>query len=130
MVPSAWPPELVPEGWELVERVVDRWRRDVEAQGRQFVIARVPRGNEVVDIPLAGQDTWAPRLHDYCARRGIALVDPTPYFVARVRAGETMYDNHFTTAGHRAFAEAFVGFFVARQAYRSDLSAPADTLSD
>lgn len=127
MAPSSWPPELVPEGWELIERVTDRWRHDVEGQGRQFVIMRVPRGNTFIDVLLEGQDTWAPRLHDYCARRGMALVDPTPYFIPRVRAGEKMYGNHFTPAGHRAFAESFVGFFLEHEAHAS--SAPASAPS-
>jgi hypothetical protein len=112
MAPSAWPPDLVEPGWELQERVMDRWRRDVEAQGRRFVILRVPRGESVVAEPLETQDTWAARLHAYCARRGVALVDPTPFFLARQNAGEKMYHDHFTPAGHRAFADAFVHFLV------------------
>jgi hypothetical protein len=113
MVPSAWPPELVDEGWTIVERVLDRWRRDVAAEGRAFVIMRVPR-EEVVAVPLAEQDSWAPRLTDYCTRNGIPLVDPTPLFVPRIAAGEKVYYDHFTALGHRLFAEAFVNYWLAR----------------
>ena len=97
----------------LVERVLDRWRREVAAQGRTFVIFRVPR-EEVVAVPLPEQDAWAPRLHEYCARRGIPLVDPTPYFVARMASGDAVYGDHFTALGHRLFADAFVDYWLQR----------------
>jgi hypothetical protein len=113
MAPSIWPPELVPKGWDLQVRVMDRWRREVEAQGRRFVVMHVPRGNEVLKTPITQQDSWAARLHAYCRARGIPLIDPTPIFVARMDAGETMYHHHFTPAGHRAFAEAFVNYLLA-----------------
>jgi len=106
----------VPTGWELQERVMDKWRSEVEAQGRKFVVLHVPRGNEVLHTPIAEQDTWASRLHAYCAARGMALVDPTPVFVARMDAGQAMYHNHFTPAGHRAFAEAFVNYLLKSSA--------------
>lgn len=113
MVPSTWPPELVDEGWTIVERILDRWHHDVAAQKRAFVVMRVPR-EEVVAIPLVGQDSWAPRLTDYCARTGIPLVDPTPLFVPRIAAGEKVYGDHFTALGHRLFADAFVSYWLAR----------------
>ena len=113
MPPSAWPPERVEVGWTTVERILDKWQREVAAQKRTFVILRVPR-EEVVSTPLAGQDSWAPRLHDYCARRGIPLVDPTPLFVPRIAAGEQVYFDHFTALGHRLFADAFVNYWLAR----------------
>jgi hypothetical protein len=113
MVPSAWPQELVEDAWTLVERILDRWTGEVASQGRAFVILRVPR-EEVIAEPLAGQDSWAPRLHDYCARRAIPLVDPTPLFVPRIAAGESIYYDHFTPLGNRVFGEAFVGYWLAR----------------
>lgn len=113
MVPSAWPQELVEDAWTLVERILDRWHREVAAQGRAFIILRVPREQEVA-VPLAEQDTWAPRLHDYCARRAIPLVDPTPLFIPRMAAGEAIYDDHYTSLGNRVSAEAFVDYFLAR----------------
>jgi hypothetical protein len=126
MAPSTWPPELVSQGWELVERVVDRWRSEVEGAGRRFVIYRVPREEEL-EKPLAEQDTWAPRLHDYCARRGIPLVDPTADLVAELHRGREVYYDHFTIDGHRAFAEAFVRFFLA-DVRAMGAPAPADSL--
>jgi hypothetical protein len=60
---------------------------------------------------LETQDSWAPRLHRYCARNGVPLIDPTPRFLDRLRIGERMYDDHFTPDGHRAFAAAIVAYF-------------------
>jgi hypothetical protein len=112
MAPSAWPPELVPKGWDLQERVMDKWSREVRADGRAFVVMHVPRGEEVLRIPFAQQDTWATHLQGYCASRHIPLVEPTPLFVAREDKGETMYYNHFTPEGHQAFAQSFVDYLV------------------
>jgi hypothetical protein len=112
MAPSVWPPELVPVGWDLQTRVMDRWRAEVEAQKRKFVVLEVPRGNDVLRTPIAEQDSWAEYLHAYCKDRGIPLVDPTPVFVARMDAGEKIYHHHFTPDGHRAFAQAFVDYVV------------------
>ncbi|HEU4364313.1 MAG TPA: hypothetical protein VFT13_02490 [Candidatus Krumholzibacteria bacterium] len=114
MAPSTWPDSLVAPGWELTERVLERWVRDVEKSGRQFVVIRVPR-EEVLLVPLAGQDSWSPRLHAYCARAGVALIDPTLYLAERQRAGHEVYYDHFTPQGHHAFAEAFVSFVMAAE---------------
>lgn len=113
MVPSAWPQNLVEDAWTLVERILDTWSRYVESSGREFVIMRVPR-EEVVAAPLEGQDSWAPRLHAYCGRRGIPLVDPTSGMVPHIKAGEKVYYDHFTPLGHRVFADAFVEYWLER----------------
>jgi hypothetical protein len=112
MATSAWPPELVPKGWDLQERVMDTWSRAVRAEGRTFVVMHVPRGEEVLRVPFAQEDTWATRLISYCETRHIPLIEPTPLFVAREDAGEKMYHNHFTPEGHRAFAQAFTDYLV------------------
>jgi len=113
MVPSAWPQELVEPAWTTVERILDKWSHEVLATQREFVVMRVPR-EEVVADPLRGQDSWAPRLHEYCARREIPLVDPTPLMLPRLRAGEKIYYDHFTPFGHRVFADAFIDYWLER----------------
>ena len=113
MVPSAWPQHLVEDGWTLVERILDTWSRSVTSTGREFIIIRVPR-EEVVTAPLEGQDSWAPRLHAYCARRNIPLIDPTPNMAPHMQRGEKIYYDHFTALGHRAFSDAFVAYWLDR----------------
>jgi len=112
MAPSAWPPELVPKGWDLQERVMDTWSGGVIHDKRKFVVMHVPRGEEVLGVPFAQQDTWATRLEAYCATRHLPLVEPTALFVKREAEGQKMYHNHFTPDGHRAFAEAFVEYLL------------------
>lgn len=112
MAPSSWPDSLVPVGEQLLERVLERWVRDVRRSGRAFVVLRVPREGVLLE-PLEGQDSWAPTLHGLCARLGVPLVDPTVYLAAREQAGEQMYYDHFTAAGHEAFAHAFSVFLLA-----------------
>lgn len=112
MVPSAWPDSLVTEAEVLVARVLGRWADEVARSGRGFYVMRVPR-EEVLAEPLAGQDSWAPFLHAFCAREGITLIDPTPYLTERARSGRPVYDDHFTPDGHHAFADAFASFMVA-----------------
>jgi hypothetical protein len=118
MAPSSWHSDsLVTAAWELEERVLGRWARDVQEEGRRFLVYRVPR-EEVLLEPLEGQDSWAPRLHEFCARSGIPLIDPTPYLAERARAGHEVYYDHFTSEGHRAFAESFVSFLLAAECGR------------
>ena len=112
MALSAWPEGMVGKGWELQQRVMDKWRRGVEHEGRRFVIMHVPRGEDVLRIPIAAQDTWASHLQAYCTARKVPYVEPASLFVAREDAGQTMYHNHFTPDGHRAFAESFVRYLV------------------
>ena len=91
---------------------MDKWSRAVKHDERQFVVMHVPRGEEVLRIPFAEQDTWATRLQAYCATRHIPLVEPTALFLKREDAGQKMYHNHFTPDGHRAFAESFVDYLL------------------
>jgi len=112
MALSAWPPDLIDTGWEIQTRVMDRWRREAEAQGRKFIIMNVPRGEEVLSVPLAERDSWASHLQAYCADRGIPLIEPTDIFLEREKTGEKMYHDHFTPEGHRAFADAFERYLI------------------
>jgi hypothetical protein len=115
MAPSSWRSDsLVTVAWELQERVLDRWAAEVLRHRQRFIVMRVPREAALLQ-PLDGQDTWAPRLHAYCARVGIPLIDPTPYLAERKRAGHKIYDDHFSPDGHQAFAAAFVSFLAAAE---------------
>lgn len=110
--PSSWQSDsLVIYGWELTSHIIDRWRRDVEAQGRQFMIVRVPR-RAMVLTPLKDQDAWAPRLHAHCTAEDIRLIDPSPIIAPRQAAGDEVFYDHFTALGHRLFADAIVGHFL------------------
>lgn len=109
-VPSSWPDSLRVQAMETAGRVLLKWRREVEAQGRDFAVVYVPREPEILK-PIESQDSWAPWLFDFCARQGITIIDPTAEFAAAIRDGKELYYDHFTKDGHRIMADVFVDFY-------------------
>jgi hypothetical protein len=105
--PSTWPPELVSYARTLGERIILRWRDDVEAAGRRFVIARIPRESQL-SRPVEEQDAWAPWLEEVCERNRIQLIDPTEAFRGAVASGRSPYGDHLTPLGHRLFAQTLL----------------------
>jgi hypothetical protein len=104
--PSTWGSDsLVAVAETLCGRVIERWRHEVETSGASFAIVRVPRESQL-QRPREEQDAWAPWLHRFCREQGILLVDPTDRFREAMGEGEVLYGDHFTPAGHRAFARA------------------------
>ena len=113
-VPSTWPSDSLRErAAELQGRVMERWKRDVTADGRRFAVlyARWGEWRE----PPQEQDSWWPWLSGFCAAHGIALIDPTPQLVARMDRGLEVHGDHYTSDGHEALAEAFLAHW-AREA--------------
>ncbi|MCK4773209.1 MAG: hypothetical protein KAT30_00435 [Candidatus Krumholzibacteria bacterium] len=55
-VPSSWPDSFRVQAREVTERVIVRWKRDVEATGRDFAIVYIPRDSEVTK-PIDSQDS-------------------------------------------------------------------------
>ncbi len=119
MAPSSWPSDsLVTAGWEVTERVIARWAQDLAAQQRGFTVIRVPRRN-MLQVPLEGQDSWAPRLHGFADRSGLHLLDPTPVMKPAMDRGEVVFFNHFTPLGHELFAEYLATGLALHLAERS-----------
>ncbi len=109
--PSAWKSDsLLSYGKILLTRVMDAWSSEVTAQNRKFIVMYVPKERHM-DKPIEDQDSWAMWLHDYCNGRGITLVDPSSVLVERRDQGEEVFYDHFTSAGHRAVADAFLELF-------------------
>lgn len=110
--PSTWRSDsLLTYGKTLAVRIMDKWRSDVVTSGREFVIIYVPK-ERLIHKPIDEQDSWAGWLHEYCNSRGITLVDPSRQLVSRRDGGEEVYYDHFTSAGHRAVADAFLERFL------------------
>lgn len=110
--PSIWPDSLRDYAAELGERIIARWAREVRAADARFVVAYVPRQDEIGKL-RADQDSWLLWLADVCDRHGIDLIDPTPEFRAKVEAGEAVYDDHFTPLGHWEFARVIARYFAS-----------------
>jgi hypothetical protein len=111
--PSSWPDSLREQSRVVTERVILRWKRDVESDGKRFVIVYLPRELELMK-PMEEQDSWAAWLFDVCERNEIEIIDPTPSFRAAAAQGEEIYYDHLTKEGHRVLAGAFVDEFRKR----------------
>lgn len=101
--PSLWPDSLRTAAAAVTERVIVEWNREVEKSGRRFLIAYIPR-TAAVKTPEVPADDWRAWLHDVCARDSIELVDPTDRLIQVQQSGRDVFFDHFTDAGHDAFA--------------------------
>jgi len=113
--PSTWPSDsLLAQAQALQGRVMERWMREVTAEGRRFAVLYARWGEW--RAPPDEEDSWAPWLRRFCAERGIALIDPTPQLVARMDGGLEVHYDHYTPHGHEALAEAFVAHLAGERA--------------
>lgn len=111
--PSLWPDSLRTQAAAVTERVIVEWNHDVQASGRTFLVAYIPR-TAAVKEPTAPADDWRSWLHDACSRNGIDLVDPTARLIRVQQSGRDVFFDHFTDAGHDAFAAELVAWFRDR----------------
>lgn len=113
------PNEFWTKAWKTTERIIERFRDDVEKDGRQFVIVIMPSRFEIhpeywevikKQHSFDGKvDLSFPRrqIMDIAARLHLKTIDLYP---AMKEAGkkERLYlrhDGHLTAAGHRVVAE-------------------------
>ena len=101
---STWPKEWADPARELAERVLRAWAREAENQGVALTILYVPRGEDHLRGKIASEDTWKPWLEQTCARLAIPLIDPTGALASEVDSGQSVYDDHWTPAGHQVVA--------------------------
>jgi hypothetical protein len=106
-VPSTWSDAYKLQAIELGEAVISRWFQETKLSGRRFAVLYIPRASEWKKDD-ARQDSWKCWLKTYCQKQGIDFIDPTSEFLVRDRLGKTIFEDHLSKDGHRAFAEAFV----------------------
>lgn len=111
--PSSWPDSLREQSKIVTERVIVRWKRDVEVGDRQFAIVYIPRETELMK-PVESQDSWANWLFDVCDRNDMDIIDPTQPFMEATQRGEELYYDHLTKEGHRVLAGVIVDYFLNR----------------
>jgi hypothetical protein len=105
-LPSTWPAPYAERAKSLGERILGHWRDRARDAGRVLFVLYVPRGEEQLRDARAAADSWRPWLVETTRRLGIPLIDPSDALARRLATGETMYDDHWSPAGHRVIAEA------------------------
>jgi hypothetical protein len=132
---SRRPPPDVQEAWRLTARLLQTFRREVEADGGRFVLVLIPSAEQVYDdlwrdlVAQAGEagrdfdrDHPEEALRSLCAEAGIPLVTMTREFRARTpRAssaaeGEWLFHQgrwHLNDEGHQIAAAVVYRFLAA-----------------
>lgn len=109
-LPSTWKPVDAMRAKRLGALLIEDWRDEVMATGREFLVLYVPRSEAMLRGDYGLDQTWRPWLGETCRNLGISLIDPSDALRARLGAGEHVYGDHFTAAGHevvsRVLAEA------------------------
>lgn len=109
-LPSTWPQDLKTKALQTGAAVLSRWRAEVAAQKKAFVVLYVPREVEFKK-PTRQQDSWKLWLENFCKKKGIVFIDPSDKMIATEKAGQRVFYDHFTKTGHQAFAQAFIEWF-------------------
>jgi len=103
-IPTSWSKRERGEVLLLAERILADWQRSANAGGRGLAVLYVPRGNDMLTGLLTEQESWLPWLRGACAKLGIPLLDPRTALRARMEAGDPVFDDHWTPAGHETIA--------------------------
>jgi hypothetical protein len=102
-LPTTWPPQVRDEAAELGRRILEAFAVEAARAGRDFSVLYVPRGEDQLRGDVSEAETWKPWLLETCAALGIPVVDPTTALRAAL-AHESVYDDHWSPAGHRVVA--------------------------
>jgi hypothetical protein len=104
-LPSSWPAPYAERAKTLGERILRHWRDRSRAAGRPLFVLYVPRGEDQLREPNGAADSWLPWLEATTQELGIPLIDPSPALKRRLEAGDAVYDDHFSPAGHEVVSE-------------------------
>lgn len=110
-----WPAAHRARATRLGEAVLSDWKRRADAHDVSLAVLYVPRGVDQIEGRLDANQTWAPWLRDVCERLSIPLLDPTDALRARSAAGEAVYADHWTPAGHAVIADVLAQYFEGRR---------------
>jgi len=103
-LPSSWPADYRERSRELAERILRDWRDRARREGRMLLVLYVPRGEAQLRGEIALADTWKPWLEATAGALGLPLLDPSAALRRRMNAGEPVYDDHWSPAGHEVVA--------------------------
>jgi len=114
--PSRWPAAVRRDTERLAASILADFSRTVRTDGRELIVFYVPSGEAEVSGTRSVEATWYPWLAAACEELGIPVIDPRPAMRARHAAGEPIFDDHFTEAGHEVAAQVIAGFLAERLA--------------
>ena len=109
-LPSTWPRKYYQEATKKCEAVILKWSKEIEAKERNFSVFYIPRKSEWKKNDK-DQDSWKYWLKNFSNKNGIDFIDPTEFFFKYSNEGKIIYTDHFTRAGHMAFADSFLSWF-------------------
>jgi hypothetical protein len=101
---STWPPEVAERARSVGAFVLADFARTARRDGVHFAVLYTPRGEDQLRGETARENTFAPWLFATCERLAFLCIDPSAALTARSRAGENMYDDHWSPAGHSVVA--------------------------
>ncbi len=104
-LPSTWPTEYSERARALGRTVLAEFAAKTREAGVGFSILYVPRGETQLTGEVAAEDTWLPWLRETCETLGIELIDPSAALRAELASGTSVYDDHWTPAGHAVIAD-------------------------
>jgi hypothetical protein len=104
-LPSTWPAPYAERARRLGEHILRRWRDRAQAEGCALFVLYVPRGEEQLRDPTVANDTWRVWLEATTRTLGLPLIDPSRALMRRLEAGDAVYDDHWSPAGHEVVAE-------------------------
>jgi len=109
-LPSSWSADLKAKALKTGAAVLSKWHLEAINQKKGFAVLYVPRETEFKK-KTHNQDSWKLWLETFCKKQGITFIDPSAEMTAVESSGQRVFYDHFTKAGHAAFAEAFIKWF-------------------
>ena len=103
-LPATWPSAYRERAERLFDLVLADWKKEAAAQRVRLLVLYVPRGESQLRGAIPRDDTWLPALESATRQLGIPLLDPSAALAARMAAGDPVYRDHWTPAGHEVIA--------------------------
>lgn len=103
------PPNKYAEGVLLSQKIIERWRGEVEGAGRRFILVLIPLKKR-----LQWYHSYLVTLRDNLARQGVEIVDCQRAFQEADREGEKLFRGaHPSPAGQRLIANEVYYYLVS-----------------
>jgi hypothetical protein len=116
-LPSTWPAPYSQRARELGRRILADWARLAKRERRHLFVVYVPRGEASLRANGA-EDSWRLWLVQTTRELGLPLVDLSEPLSRELTAGERVYEDHWTAAGHEVVGHTIEQYLEDRLASR------------